>query len=110
MYIFPLGLVVDIVAYCYVVQQMAWWVLVLACRYIQSTCATTGEGLYEGLDWLSSNIASKVGANFSVCFSSELLLGELCSLKSAKLCQFINLVHFNVFAGLNFRQDFGWMS
>ena len=29
-------------------------------RYIQSTCATTGEGLYEGLDWLSSNIASKV--------------------------------------------------
>jgi hypothetical protein len=32
----------------------------LADRYIQSTCATTGEGLYEGLDWLSSNIASKV--------------------------------------------------
>lgn len=29
------------------------------CRYIQSTCATSGEGLYEGLDWLSSNIASK---------------------------------------------------
>ncbi|MCO5568054.1 hypothetical protein L7F22_021749 [Adiantum nelumboides] len=27
--------------------------------YIQSTCATSGEGLYEGLDWLSSNIASK---------------------------------------------------
>ncbi|VAI38808.1 unnamed protein product [Triticum turgidum subsp. durum] len=27
--------------------------------YIQSTCATTGEGLYEGLDWLSSNIANK---------------------------------------------------
>ncbi|XP_044465558.1 ADP-ribosylation factor-like [Mangifera indica] len=24
--------------------------------YIQSTCATTGDGLYEGLDWLSSNI------------------------------------------------------
>jgi len=30
------------------------------CRYIQSTCATSGEGLYEGLDWLSNNIASKV--------------------------------------------------
>ncbi len=30
-----------------------------ASRYIQSTCATSGEGLYEGLDWLSSNIASK---------------------------------------------------
>ncbi|KAI4375335.1 hypothetical protein MLD38_013218 [Melastoma candidum] len=27
--------------------------------YIQSTCATSGEGLYEGLDWLSNNIASK---------------------------------------------------
>jgi len=26
--------------------------------YIQSTCATSGEGLYEGLDWLSSNIAN----------------------------------------------------
>ena len=24
--------------------------------YIQATCATTGDGLYEGLDWLSSNI------------------------------------------------------
>ncbi|KAJ4766508.1 ADP-ribosylation factor [Rhynchospora pubera] len=32
--------------------------------YIQSTCATTGEGLYEGLDWLSSNIASKVSEFF----------------------------------------------
>ncbi len=29
-------------------------------RYIQSTCATSGEGLYEGLDWLSSNISKKV--------------------------------------------------
>ncbi|KAJ6910195.1 hypothetical protein NC652_021012 [Populus alba x Populus x berolinensis] len=29
--------------------------------YIQSTCATSGEGLYEGLDWLSNNIASKPG-------------------------------------------------
>ncbi|MBA0843654.1 hypothetical protein Goarm_000823, partial [Gossypium armourianum] len=27
-------------------------------RYIQSTCATSGEGLYEGLDWLSNNIAN----------------------------------------------------
>mmetsp|Transcript_42278 Transcript_42278/g.135355 ORF Transcript_42278/g.135355 Transcript_42278/m.135355 type:complete len:146 (-) Transcript_42278:155-592(-) len=27
--------------------------------YIQSTCATSGEGLYEGLDWLSTNIASR---------------------------------------------------
>ena len=24
--------------------------------YIQSCCATSGEGLHEGLDWLSSNM------------------------------------------------------
>ncbi|KAK2426447.1 ADP-ribosylation factor [Trifolium repens] len=28
--------------------------------YIQSTCATSGQGLYEGLDWLSSNISNKI--------------------------------------------------
>ena len=27
--------------------------------YIQSTCATTGDGLYEGLDWLSNALAKK---------------------------------------------------
>ncbi|XP_053991006.1 ADP-ribosylation factor 4-like [Hylaeus volcanicus] len=27
--------------------------------FIQSTCATTGDGLYEGLDWLSSTLARK---------------------------------------------------
>ena len=27
--------------------------------YIQSTCATSGEGLYEGLDWLAASIAAK---------------------------------------------------
>ncbi|KAL0543095.1 hypothetical protein IC582_018182 [Cucumis melo] len=27
--------------------------------YIQATCATSGQGLYEGLDWLSSNISTK---------------------------------------------------
>lgn len=27
--------------------------------YIQACCATSGEGLYEGLDWLSNNIATK---------------------------------------------------
>lgn len=25
--------------------------------YIQSTCATQGQGLYEGLDWLSNEVA-----------------------------------------------------
>ncbi|XP_042488669.1 ADP-ribosylation factor 2-like [Macadamia integrifolia] len=28
--------------------------------YIQSTCATSGQGLYEGLDWLSNHISNKV--------------------------------------------------
>ncbi|GKB13244.1 ADP-ribosylation factor 2-B isoform X2 [Tanacetum coccineum] len=32
-------------------QQRHW--------HIQSTCATSGEGLYEGLEWLSNNIANK---------------------------------------------------
>merc|ERR1712061_75049 len=27
--------------------------------FIQSTCATTGDGLYEGLDWMSRTISSK---------------------------------------------------
>lgn len=45
----------------------------LCCRYIQSTCATSGEGLYEGLDWLSSNIASKVSAQAAK--SAQALVG-----------------------------------
>jgi len=27
--------------------------------FIQSACATTGDGLYEGLDWLSSKLSAK---------------------------------------------------
>merc|ERR1712217_408719 len=27
--------------------------------FIQSACATTGDGLYEGLDWLSRTLASR---------------------------------------------------
>jgi len=27
--------------------------------YIQSTCATSGDGIYEGFDWLSKAIAEK---------------------------------------------------
>jgi len=27
--------------------------------YIQATCATTGDGLYEGLDWLSTTLKNK---------------------------------------------------
>ena len=25
--------------------------------YIQATCATSGEGLYEGLDWMSTQLS-----------------------------------------------------
>ncbi|KAF9208478.1 hypothetical protein BGZ49_008663 [Haplosporangium sp. Z 27] len=28
--------------------------------YIQATCATSGDGLYEGLEWLSNNLKRKV--------------------------------------------------
>lgn len=27
--------------------------------YIQATCATSGDGLYEGLDWLSNQLKHK---------------------------------------------------
>ena len=29
------------------------------CWYIQSACATTGDGLYEGLDWMSTSLVPK---------------------------------------------------
>mmetsp|Transcript_11643 Transcript_11643/g.40781 ORF Transcript_11643/g.40781 Transcript_11643/m.40781 type:complete len:184 (-) Transcript_11643:1433-1984(-) len=29
--------------------------------FIQATCATTGDGLYEGLDWLSATLSKKGG-------------------------------------------------
>ncbi|KAL5122449.1 ADP-ribosylation factor 2 [Glycine soja] len=44
--------------------------------YIQSTCATSGEGLYEGLDWLSNNIANK---DISVLNCSRILLFGMCN-------------------------------
>lgn len=31
-------------------------------QYIQSTCATSGDGLYEGLEWLSNSLR-KAGHN-----------------------------------------------
>jgi len=33
------------------VKNRAW--------YIQATCATTGDGIYEGLDWLSNKLTGK---------------------------------------------------
>ncbi|KAK6911679.1 Small GTPase superfamily, ARF/SAR type, partial [Dillenia turbinata] len=41
--------------------------------YIQSTCATSGEGLYEGLDWLSNNIASKVDSLTRIYLGCDLI-------------------------------------
>lgn len=36
--------------------------------YIQATCATSGDGLYEGLDWLANQLKNKKwGAGFSFC-------------------------------------------
>ena len=66
---------VELLHHCY--SWDFWWLycplnlFVLCDRYIQSTCATSGEGLYEGLDWLSSNIASKVRISVLRSFSFE---------------------------------------
>ena len=35
--------------------------------YVQGTCATTGEGLYEGLDWLSNALRTKKTRDASAC-------------------------------------------
>ncbi|CAK7348483.1 unnamed protein product [Dovyalis caffra] len=42
--------------------------------YIQSTCATSGEGLYEGLDWLSNNIANKVESHGILNFAHSYVM------------------------------------
>ncbi len=35
-----------------------WYVLFFVVQwYIQATCATQGQGLYEGLDWLSNELS-----------------------------------------------------
>lgn len=31
-------------------------------QYIQSACATNGDGLYEGLNWLSENLRKRGAA------------------------------------------------
>ena len=50
-------------------RQRAWVSEILAStygahmsQYIQSTCATSGDGLYEGLEWLSNSLR-KAGHN-----------------------------------------------
>ena len=40
--------------------------------YIQATCAASGEGLYEGLDWLSTHLAKTKGFFlFGFCTNSS---------------------------------------
>jgi hypothetical protein len=58
---------------------------IVTCRYIQSTCATTGEGLYEGLDWLSNNIANKVLISFP-CATMTLCETSSFNLQQIGLC------------------------
>lgn len=36
-----------------ITQQLGLQSLTRRAWYIQSTCATTGDGLYEGLEWLA---------------------------------------------------------
>ncbi|KAL2905338.1 ADP-ribosylation factor 2 [Bienertia sinuspersici] len=52
--------------------------------YVQSTCATSGEGLYEGLDWLSNNIANKV-LHKPLILRSSVYLVSACSLAFGNL-------------------------
>lgn len=35
---------------------------IICLQYIQSTCATSGDGLYEGLNWLSENLRKRGAA------------------------------------------------
>lgn len=49
-------------------RQRTWYIQVCSsitsmtpvAHDIQATCATSGDGLYEGLEWLSSNIGRRV--------------------------------------------------
>lgn len=46
--------------------------------HIQGTCALKGEGLYEGLDWLSTTLKEQKAAGFSSVGPSSFLQGS-CS-------------------------------
>lgn len=35
---------------------LLWLYMLTTIQYIQSTCATSGDGLYEGLEWLSTSL------------------------------------------------------
>ncbi|RVW46482.1 ADP-ribosylation factor [Vitis vinifera] len=46
--------------------------------YIQSTCATSGEGLYEGLEWLSNNIATKASMRQPRSLIQDRIFSDAC--------------------------------
>ena len=53
--------------------------------YIQATCATQGNGLYEGLDWLSNELGGMVSQNFK----------KKCNFKAKKIAEVFQ--HFRIF-------------
>ncbi|KAG6468861.1 hypothetical protein ZIOFF_073555 [Zingiber officinale] len=70
-------------------------------RYIQSTYAIFGEGLYEGLDWLSNNIASKFSLVISLIISSVAFMALYTFVKDthiiiSKLSSLIDLAGFEI--------------
>ncbi|TYK12862.1 ADP-ribosylation factor 1 [Cucumis melo var. makuwa] len=65
--------------------------------YIQATCATSGQGLYEGLDWLSSNISTKASSRAHNASSKEYILSKLMGCFLPFLAGLISLVLINIF-------------
>merc|ERR1711948_31449 len=59
--------------------------------YIQSTCATTGDGLYEGLDWLANTLNRKKYKKKMMEFIKE--IGTEIDFHSISLFLFIALVY-----------------
>merc|ERR1712182_45838 len=54
--------------------------------YIQSTCATTGDGLYEGLDWLSRTLSGKKrGSDVSLLVKLVVSEAELAGIPALSL-------------------------
>jgi hypothetical protein len=56
------------------------------CRYVQPACATTGDGLYEGLTWLTTNHKSWIGkANSRILSPYSNLCYCFCNLYIAEV-------------------------
>lgn len=59
--------------------------------YIQATCATQGNGLYEGLDWLSNELSSRwvrLCSEFCLTFTVGLKTGRGCSYRQKEHAMF----------------------